>query len=180
MTHHISPRRIWLGLLFLTALAAPPVGAQRTQRDSVTEKWTDPAIATLMLVDSLPHPDARAIVIRRGGDGPGNIILVTSSTRPADLSKAVTALIFSRRSKGDQVEREMRTIISASTASAATPAKRSSTRDHRRAELDLRRLRLAPPFEIAGVGRGPALVVRMADGATKQSPTTSAKKPGGR
>ena len=136
--------------------------AQASSR-TTTAEWTDPAIATLVLVDTLPAPgsaNAGAVLIRRPGGRPNNIILVTRSTTPRDLSKAVTALAFSRRNQGDKVEREMRTAILRSPATNETP-----TGDDRRADRDLRRVVLAPEFVIPGIARGPAIVVRMSDSA---------------
>ena len=146
----------------LVGSAVAGASAQASSRTTITV-WADPAIATLVLVDTLPAPgsaNAGAVLIRRPGDPPNNIILVTRATAPRDLSKAVTALAFSRRGQGDQVEREMRTAILSAPSTNATP-----TRDDRRADADLRRVRMAPEFVIPGIARGPAIVVRMADSA---------------
>ena len=159
-----------LTCLFLSAFTSV-TSAQSQRRDSVIFEWSDPAVATLMLVDTLAGPGARAVVIRRGGDGPNNIILVTRSTVPSDLSRAVTALAFSRRNKGDQVRGEMRTTITASPAIGTKP-----TADDRRAERDLKRVRLAPEFSIRGIARGPAIVIRMADGAVARTPEKTPRR----
>ena len=143
--------------------ATADASAQSSHRETTVTVWSDPAIATLLLVDRLPAPassNAAAVVVRRPGDPPNNIILVTSSTSPRDLSRAVTALAFSRRTQGDRVQREMRTAVLAAPQGATR-----ITRDDRRAAADLGRLRLAPEFAIADVARGPAIVVRMADSA---------------
>ena len=152
----------------LLGSAFAKASAQASSRTATTV-WSDPAIATLLLVDTLPVPalsNAGAVLIRRPGDPPNNIILVTRSTAPRDLSKAVTALAFSRRSHGDQVEREIRAAILAAPSTKANP-----TRDDRRADADLRRVLLAPEFVIPGVARGPAIVVRMADSAVARPGT---------
>ena len=149
-----------LAAVMMLLLHPAPTAAQSARGQTVTS-WTDPAIATLLLVDSLGAPDARAIVIRRPGDLPNNIILVTRETQPAELATAVAAIIASRRARGDRVDREMRTIVR-----AVDMKKRKSSPDDSRARSDLHRLQLAPTFEIAGIGRGPALVIRMADSAT--------------
>ena len=149
--------RIAISIVLLLPFDA---AAQSSPRDPIISRWSDPAIATVVLVDTLPGPEARAIVIRRGGDAPNNIILVTRSTSPADLSRAVTALAFSRRSKGDRVDREMRTTITASANVTSKP-----TSDERRAARDLHRLKVAPDFSIQGIARGPAIAIRMAAGA---------------
>jgi hypothetical protein len=144
-----------------------------SRRDTVLLYWKDPAIATLILVDSLPGPNARAVVIRRPGDMPNNIILVTRSTSPAELAKAVAALTFSRRNKGDDVDREMRTTIVATTPAAdAKP-----TPNERRAEADLRRVVLASEFAVRGIARGPAIVIRMADDTTGRRPAVAPPTP---
>ena len=183
----LSPTRFaaWLALLLaLACLIAPPALAQaagtarsaRTTQvagdQTIVRRWNDPAIATLMLVEHLGSADARAVVIRRPGDMPRNIILVTRDTRPADLAQAMSALIVSRRSRGDTVTREIRALIGA-TPIGAPPAGRGAPRvddkgarstkspSETLATADLQRLRAAPIFEIPGVGRGPALVIRM-------------------
>jgi hypothetical protein len=178
-----------LALLALLALAITPLGAfaqarpvapakaaqpalPETTAITRVESWTDPNMATLMLVDDI-GPDARAIVIRRPGNLPNNIILVTRSTTPKDLATAVSSLITSRANRGDVVDREMRALIGAKpqsakpgskrgAASATTP--RADTGDSpsvRLAAADLQRLRSAPEFSIPGIGHGPALVIRM-------------------
>lgn len=180
MTRFMIPGAIRLALAVagLSAASTVSASAQSVRRDTILSTWTDPAIATLVLVDSLAGPNARAVVIRRPGGLPNNIILVTRATSAADLAKAVTALAFSRRNKGDSVEREMRTTIVASTPPAASGNHRSSapptaakpTRDERRAEADLRRLPLAPAFTIAGIARGPAIMIRMSDRVVGRKP----------
>ncbi len=134
----ISPARFtaWLALLLaLAVLFAPPALAQAAARTVVgkqpdlsaqptatvitVHRWEDPAIATLMLVENLGAPGARAVVIRRPGEMPRNIILVTRETRPADLAQAMSALIISRTNRGDTVTREMRALIGA--AAVGTP-----------------------------------------------------------
>ncbi len=152
--------------------------AQSATRAPQSRSWADPAIATLMLVDDLGKADARAVVIRRPGPMPNNIVLVTRSTTPAELAHAVATLIASRRSRGDGVEREMRALIGAAPPSAPPRAVRSSgssgkggataakpTPSQILATSDLKRLLAAPDFAIPGVGRGPALVIRMKDKA---------------
>ena len=167
-----------LALLALFAVAAPAARSQAVpETTTATHTWNDPAIATLMLVEDLGHAEARAVVIRRPGDMPNNIILVTRSTTPADLATAVSALIASRRNRGDQVDREIRALIGATpvgppparaTRSAADSGGtgRARARPSPSAALaasDLARLRAAPAFAIPGIGHGPALVIRMRD-----------------
>ena len=187
-----SGARVTLALLLIVAgtpaaglaqSATTPPGTVRpgiTQPGGAARKtrtWTDPAIATRMLVDALGYADARAVVIRRPGEMPNNIILVTRATTPAELAHAASALIISRRSRGDQVDREIRALIGAPPVrTIPAPARRGpvagggATRQAgkpsgsaRQAASDLQRLRSAPVFTIAGIGRGPALVIRMSD-----------------
>ncbi len=186
----ISPARFTALLALLLALAcliAPPAlaqaiagrtvlggqpdrSAQPTATFTTVRRWDDPAIATLMLVENLGAAGARAVVIRRPGEMPRNIILVTRDTRPADLAQAMSALIVSRDNRGDSVTREMRALIGA--AAVGTPptgrdgapgkgARASKSPSEPLASRDLRRLAAAPIFHIPGVGRGPALVIRM-------------------
>jgi hypothetical protein len=113
--------------------------------------------ATVILVADIGAPNARAVVVRRPGELPNNIILVTTETTPRDLATAVSALITSRTNRGDQVDREMRThIVPQLPRAKPTPSERLAAQD-------LRRLPLAPVFDVPGIGRGPALVVRMKD-----------------
>src|SRR5687767_14282444 len=137
-----------------------------SRRDTVLVYWKDPSIATLMLVDTLPGTNARAVVIRRPGDLPNSLILVSRSTSPAELAKAVAALTCSRKHRGDEVDREMRTTIVASTPAPDT----KPTPNQRRAEADLRRVALAPEFVVKGIARGPAIVIRMADDTAGRKP----------
>jgi hypothetical protein len=174
-----------LALAAVLALSHAPrtSDAQAPAPASRSRTWNDPAIATLMLVDDLGSSDARAIVIRRPGDMPNNIVLVTRTTSAAELASAVSALITSRRSRGDQVDREIRALIGATprgTLPAAisggatrpgAPARSSVAKGLRSEPLaaaDLHRLRAAPEFTIPGIGRGPALVIRMRDKSTLQ------------
>jgi len=163
----------------LLAMATPPMAlSQSAARTPRIRSWADPSIATLMLVDDLGGSDARAVVIRRPGEMPNNIILVTRATTAAELADAVTALITSRRNRGDQVDREMRALIGATPVGTppasvkrgvanAGATKRAATRSPSEglAANDLKRLRAAPDFAIAGIGHGPALVIRMKDKA---------------
>ena len=173
--------KVTVRLALLTALATvftpPLVLSQPAATAPTTRTWTDPRVATLMLVDDLGSSDARAVVIRRPGEMPNNIILVTRSTTASELADAVAALINSRRNRGDQVDREIRALIGATpvgtppasakrnagkqTGATSRPATRSPSEGL--AASDLQRLRAAPDFAIAGIGHGPALVIRMKD-----------------
>jgi hypothetical protein len=174
------PARCALIATFIALSAPQAMLCQSSPAPQKTRSWTDPRIATLMLVDDLGPSDARAVVIRRPGELPNNIILVTRSTTATDLAHAVSALITSRRSRGDAVEREIRALIGAtpigtlptaarrssakSTAGTAKPGKRSPS--EAQAASDLERLPRAPEFGIAGIGHGPSLVIRMSDKRT--------------
>lgn len=144
-------------LTLLSASAATVSQAQAAAAGRGGPAEAIPAYATIILVEDLQAPDARAVVIRRPGELPNNIILVTRATTPRDLATAVSALITSRANRGNEVDREIRTRI-VPQAPRAKP-----TASERLAGRDLRRLPLAPVFEVTGVGRGPALVIRMND-----------------
>lgn len=183
MRHSITKVSARLALLtvltVLIAVGTPATAlAQSVAAAPKSRSWADPRVATLMLVDDIGQSDARAVVIRRPGEMPNNIILVTRSTTAAELASAVGALIVSRRNRGDQVDREIRALIgatpvgtppasakrSAGTAVGAKgrPAAKRSPSDGL-AAADLQRLRAAPDFTILGIGHGPALVIRMSD-----------------
>ena len=182
----ISPARFaaWLALLLaLAGLIAPaalaqgpvatpsPRSAPPAAKLTTVHSWNDPAIATLMLVEHLGAAGARAVVIRRPGDMPRNIILVTRDTRPADLAQAMSALIVARRNQGDTVTREIRALIGAPPVGTPPGGRGGATGDRVAratkspseplAASDLQRLAAAPVFPIPGVGSGPALVVRI-------------------
>ena len=175
-----STRLAFALFMAFAAITAPAtVHPQSASVAQTVRSWIDPHIATLMLVDDLGPSDARAVVIRRPGDMPNNIILVTRTTTAADLASAASALIGSRRNRGDTVDREMRALIGA-TPVGAPPASRKRRASDSAGSLersaavgggsvalaarDLQRLRRAPEFSIPGVGHGPALVIRMSDG----------------
>ncbi len=179
MRRSITISNSWrMTVLVAVLLIAAPAAASAQSATAVTKsrRWADPQVATLMLVDDLGRADARAVVIRRPGDMPNNIILVTRATTAADLATAATALIQSRHSRGDVVEREIRALIGAAPKGTRpgdakprgdnpSPVPRhSSSPSEGLAARDLQRLRRAPAFSIAGIGRGPALVIRMSDG----------------
>ena len=182
MNRSIFGRLTMVAALTIAMLTSPlaDASAQPARQKTTVTTWSDPAIATLLLVDQLPAPastNTAAVVIRRPGEPPNNIILVTRTTSPRDLSRAVTALAFSRRNQGDSVQREMRTAVLAG-PQGATPA----TPDDRRAATDLGRVQLAPEFDIPGMARGRAIVVRMADSAVTKpenpaKPANPAKSP---
>ena len=104
----------------------------------------------IVLVDELPFAEARAVVVRRKDMKPANVVLVTRSTSPADLSRAMAALSSSRRTKGDQVSSDMVAPIAASRSTR-------KSRDHSQALIDLQALRTARPRFIEGVGSRPVL-----------------------
>src|SRR5215210_3476787 len=111
---HFLPPLLWAVVTSILLLATPAAarGQSATPRTK-SRTWVDPQIATLMLVDDLGRTDARAVVIRRPGDLPNNIILVTHTTTAANLANAASALIHSRRSRGDAVDREIGALIGA-------------------------------------------------------------------
>ena len=160
--------------VLITAMPAT-ASSQSAPAAAQSRSWSDPRITTLMLVEDLGPTDARAVVIRRPGELPNNIILVTRSTTPAELATAASALIHSHRSRGDVVDREIRALIGATpvgtppgggrkSGTATGGTRRSAGPSVALAAQDLERLRRAPEFSIAGVGHGPALVIRMSGG----------------
>lgn len=158
MRTHPSTARVRLAaLILLSALAVSAPGAQVTDAARPSRAWINPNFATLILVDDIGAPKARAVVVRRAGELPNNIILVSRETNARELATAVSALITSRTNRGDQVDREIRTYI------PAQQPRNNPTSSERLAARDLKRLPLAPEFEVAGVGRGPTIVIRMKD-----------------
>lgn len=152
-----------------TLTSALPGHAQTSVAASAAAAATrhDPNVATVMRVASLDREGARALIIRRPGTPSSNVILVTAETTPEDLSRAVSALIVSRRTRGEAVAREMRAYIQGSTnrREATAPASPGEVRvlsaNHQRAAADLGRLAAAARGEVAGVGRGQMISIRM-------------------
>jgi len=141
---HMIPRLGILAILGTLLLLARP--------ESLQAQWLsaqgaeDERVVLVGLVDDLELPEATAVVIRRPARQPGDVILVTSETRPPDLAKAFAMLQRSRLRQGARVERELRAPI---TRATAVP------RDGRAVAASatvLRALEEADPVEIDGLG----------------------------
>ena len=116
---------------------------------------TPGAKVLVLQVNQLPRPEARAVVIRRpAAPVSHDIILVSSATTSADLARAVATVVFSRRTHGMTVSREMR-------ADIAPVAIRTNTKsdDEKLAERDLLRLQKGKAVTVDGIGRGRAIAI---------------------
>ncbi|HUF26456.1 MAG TPA: hypothetical protein VMM18_05670 [Gemmatimonadaceae bacterium] len=111
---------------------------------------------SIVLVPALPVPRARAVILRRAGIEPQNVILVTARTTDADLSRAIAALYNSRRSLGDALLGD----LVAHVERAEGPAQAGS-RNALRAAIDLAELQRSPTSDVRGVGRYPSRTVRL-------------------
>jgi hypothetical protein len=109
-------------------------------------------------VPTLDERGARAAIIRRPGV-PGNLILVTGETTPADFLKAMRALNASRRSEGEEPTAELRAFIRAAKPEARPDARRRELLQQTAAHLA--GVRRAPQRQIEGVGRFPALTAEL-------------------
>jgi hypothetical protein len=141
--------RVFRGLA-LACLLIPSIAAESQQKSANR--------AVIMKVEKLSQPEAAAIVIRRPTSaGTQDFIIVDDETQPEDLARAVGALLFSRRSQGATVTRELR-------ANVAPAPRRTTkkTRDEITATRDLARLRGAPVVSVPGIGTGRVLQVATA------------------
>lgn len=99
------------GLLLL--LLAPAVARAQSLHAAGT---ADERVVVVALVEALDVPEASAMVIRRSAHQPGDVILVTTDTRPPDLAKAFGMLQRSRRQMGPTVQHELRAPITPAVA----------------------------------------------------------------
>ena len=90
---------VTLAAFELAAPVAAPAQHQAMQSDSTH--------VLLTLVDRLKHPDAKATIVRPVGPGAPDIILVTGTTTPADLNRAIQMLMSARHTFGPVVNQEM-------------------------------------------------------------------------
>jgi hypothetical protein len=161
-------RHTALVLAASAALIAVPIAAQTPAvATAAIASRHDANVATVMRVASLDKPGARALIVRRPGNPSVNVILVTTETAPEDLSRAISALMVSRRTRGEAVAKEMRAYIQATTnhREKTTPAAGGEVRvlsaNHQRAAADLGRLAAARHQTLEGVGRGQVISIRM-------------------
>jgi hypothetical protein len=108
--------------------------------------------ALVVLVDTLPDPVARAMIMRRAHDFPMDMILLTPATATArQLSAAVFTLLVVRAKQGETPSRDnlVRVVMTEG------PEAWIDT-EERRAEAVVRRLRRANPQYVAGFGLVPS------------------------
>ncbi len=144
------PRRA-LGRLSLCALAfaamlAAPLGAQQTAAHARVP-------VLVLLVDSLPVPDARAVIVRQSSSPVKDYILLTRRTATArQLSAAVFTLLTVHATAGTVPDRDGVVRVHA----AEGPAAWIET-EERRAEVLVRRLRRTHAQYVHGFGFVPAV-----------------------
>lgn len=85
----------------LTAAIAVGFIAQQVGAQVSTQRSAARFAATVVLVDSLPVPNARFLVQRRPNLQPADVILVQTDANPAEVSDAVRALLTARQASGD-------------------------------------------------------------------------------
>jgi hypothetical protein len=104
----------------------------------------------IVMVDELPFKTATAVLIRRKDLRPQDIVLVSLQTSPGDLSRAMSALARSRRSKGG--------VITDNMVAPIAPGKSTTrSKDYAQAQKDLASLRTTLPHFIEGVGSRPVI-----------------------
>jgi hypothetical protein len=116
-------------------------------------KGLDPHFFVVIQVDSLPD-GLVADVVRRPDAFAPNVIRVTKSTTPPELARAVTTLYASRVSRPTVVH-ELHGFIR-KMASGEQPRVKANAD---LAAKDLIRLRSARVINIAGIGKGPFIIV---------------------
>lgn len=137
MTKHLIP---------LAILVAAWTGSSPAQPTTAQGKLP----LAIVLVDELPFPNAKAVVVRRKDMKPQNLVLVTRQTSPDDLTRAMGALFSSRSHKGDQISSDL-------VAPVPPGILAKHTRDYPQAVKDLTELRSARPRFIEGVGSRPVI-----------------------
>jgi hypothetical protein len=144
---------------FLLTAAFLVFGNERLSAQGSTGKMAPPrSQVTLLRISKLPD-SAGAIIVRKAGDG-GSFVLVDSETRPADLDKAMSALIRSLNNR-PTADQEMRAIVQHATPEASQAG--ANRADSKRAAADLQRLSRTPDpdVDIPGVGKGKAISVKV-------------------
>ena len=113
---------------------------------------------TVLRVNKLPD-SVGAVIVRKPGDE-GSFVLVDGKTKPADLDKAMSALIRSLNNRPN-ADREMRAIVQHATPEAAQAT--ANRADAKRAAADLKRLSVtsSPDVDVPGVGKGKAISVKV-------------------
>ncbi len=119
---------------------------------------TGSALATIVQVPDLGAMDRRAVILRRAGGNPSNVVLVSAATTAADLARAMGALVRSVETRGPQVHNDIRAYV------VADPTRAHPLANEGRARQDLDRLSKAPVYNIHGIGPGKAITVRLVTG----------------
>jgi hypothetical protein len=147
------------GFRFLLAASFLVTGSDRLTAQRSTGKL-GPARSqvTVLRIHKLPN-NAGAVIVRKPGDE-GSFVLVDDKTKPADLDRAMSALIRSLNIR-PTADREMRAIVQPATPEAAKA--RANRGDAKRAAADLHRLSISsdPDLDIPGVGIGKAISVKV-------------------
>jgi hypothetical protein len=141
------PRILFLPVM---SLLLSPVGllSQNPENNATSNA------VVVVQVNHLDPPNAKALLIRRPTAYPPNVILVTPSTTPAELARAMATMIRSRAKHGNQVPRELRAPIS-------EVQSQPRSMNEKRALSDLARLKNAPEVTIPGLAQGKYVVLYM-------------------
>ena len=144
---------------FLLVASFLVIGSERLSAQGSTGKM-GPARSQITVLRIAKLPDsAGAVIVRKPGDE-GSFVLVDSKTRPADLDKAMSALIRSLNNRPTS-DREMRAIVQHATPVAAQAT--ANRADAKRAAADLKRLSVSssPDVDVPGIGKGKAISVKV-------------------
>jgi hypothetical protein len=120
---------------------------------------------TIALSDQLPAADSvSAVILRRGATAPRDVILIRPRATPGQLAAAVLRLMIIRDRMGDTA----RTDAAFRLPNAHRMPKGAAQREELQAGRTLARLRGAPPQDVPGVGRVPALEVYLPSRAMRE------------
>lgn len=118
---------------------------------------------TIALWDQLPAPDSvPAVILRRGTTAPRDVILLRRRATPGQLAAAVMRLMVIRDRMGDSARADAAFRL----PGAHRMPKGGAT--ELQAGRTLARLRWAPPQDVPGVGRVPALEVYLPSRAMRE------------
>jgi hypothetical protein len=115
----------------------------------------------VVLADALENQDARTKVIRRKAQPLQNVIVVTRSTTPPDLQRAVIAVAVSHKRHGRDLPNNLVSYVGPGrplARGAAASGDSNAARTFREVDNILRRLRAAEAITVPGYGNAPGVI----------------------
>jgi hypothetical protein len=118
-----------------------------------------PVAIGVAVVSHLPLDGASAVIIRRMGQWPHDVILLTPATTTVGvLSQALQALGIEHHRRNDVPDHDYAVKV----IGTSVPANRRGTLEERFTAMDIVALKASAPRGVAGIGDVPAIVVHMA------------------